>query len=302
MSGLNFLKNIKVQSNSAVKTPVARTASAEAKNPTNADLRVYKNGSVFPSASLVVNLGLQYTSKAPVDEAGKVIAGHDYGNGFDVFSSGDFLNTKANADKCIFIALVPKNAGKVDLFSSTKYNEDGTPSADVLTQGAATFGAELLETIKDVYGIEIPEGKNYIDLVIVNDAPFTTDDNIYFVPKKVSRGDKKGQVDLTRREDLTLYPLVPIQLMEGGEDPANADNGSLDSDKAPQTGNLEPTLAEIEAENDGTISPAATLPEGTLEDAPEDLGADIDGSGFQLEGDIEDAPAGEEDDDETLTV
>jgi hypothetical protein len=34
------------------------------------------------------------------------------------------------------------------------------------------------------------------------------------VPKLVSRGEKIGQSDLVRRENLTLFPLVPAAMLE----------------------------------------------------------------------------------------
>lgn len=278
MSGLSFLKNVTVKPNSAVKTPTARTASAEAKNPTNADIRIMKNGATYPSAALVTSCNLQYTLKVAEDK----------GNGFDVFSSKDFLNTQHLEDSFLFIALVPKNAGKVDLFGSTKYDENDVPTGDVLTQGSVTGGLAILELIKSAYGIEIQEGKSYIDLRIVEDQPFTTPDNIYFIPKKVSRGDNKGQVDLVRRENLTLYALVPVQLLEEGGteenvDPnqaAQQDNGNSAIETPNTVNSNEPTLSEIEADNEGgEISPAAALPNGTLEDQE----IDAEAAGFELE-------------------
>jgi hypothetical protein len=254
MSGLSFLKNVSLQAN--VKTPIARTKSSTARTPENADIRVFRNGAVYPSAKLVSQCNLQYVGKDVKEK----------GNGFDVFSSKDFINTQNQTPTFIFIALVAKNAGKVDLFSSTTYEEDGAPKSDVLTQGAVTFGKELLETIKSTYGVELKEGESFMDLKIVSDTPFTTNDNIYWVPKVVSRGDKKGEVTLERRENLTLYALAPVSLLEEEEaqpieDKAEAVHFALDG---------EPTLAELEAETVDTPAAAAELPIGILSDDDED--------------------------------
>lgn len=293
---LSFLKNITLASNSAVKTPVARTKAAASRNPEKADIRIYKDGSVYPSAKLVEQCNLQYTAKDAEDK----------GNGFDVFSSGDFLNTKHLAEKFLFIALVSKAAGKVDLFSQTTYEENGAAKSDVLTQGANTTGKFLLEKIKEVYGIELKEGQSYMDLKIVSDSPFTTDDNIYYVPKTVSRGEKKGEISMVRREDLTLYALVPVQMLGEEEAPvsetapaADTEQGSdLDIDNGEGTSieenpiqedDLGPSLDEIEAETEETPAPAAELPEGVLN-------TDEDDTNFFI-------PDGDpSDDDDTLSV
>lgn len=270
---LDFLKKISLQSNAVVKSPIARTKSNVAKTPENADLRVFRNGGVYPSAALVAACNLQYVGK-DVEEKG---------NGFDIFSSKSFLNTAHLPDAFLFIALVPKNAGKVDLFASTTYNEDNTAKSDVLTQGAVTFGLELLEMIKTVYGVELKEGQSFIDLKIMKDSPSNTDDNIYWIPKTVNRGPKKGEVTLERRENLDLYPLVPVSLLGEEEAPieeVNAVQGfdgpkqpvetfTLDTDEAIlDTG--EPTLDELEAEADEIPAQASELPAGILNDADDE--------------------------------
>ena len=202
MKGLEFLKSAKLVSNEVIKPAVARTSSAKAKIPETADLRIWKDGAIYPSAALVAEYDLQYR-RADVE---------DKGNGFDVFKSSDFPNTEKwpAEQRIIFIAPVSKDAkeGKVDLFASTRYNkEDGAP-ADVLTQGAATFGEQLLEWIKDTYN-EIPNEEGFIDLIIARTNGFNTDNNKYYIPKIVSRGEKKGESSIVTRENITLFPLVP---------------------------------------------------------------------------------------------
>lgn len=207
MSGLSFLKNVSLKANSAVKAPVARAASAQSRNPTNGHIRIYKSGAAYPSEKLAASASLQYM---PKDSENK-------GNGFDIFSSKDFLNTKHLDQAFLFIAAVPRTQGKIDLFGSTSYDENGVPKSDVLTQGATTSGERILELVKAVYGVEIPEDESYMELSIVKDSPFTTEDSIYFIPKIVSRGEKKGELDLVRREHLTLYALVPTSMLEEEE-------------------------------------------------------------------------------------
>lgn len=201
MKGLDFLKNAKLASNEVVKPAVVRSSTAKARNPENADLRVFKDGSVYPSAALVNEFNLTYQKKDATEK----------GFGFDVFLSTEYPNTQSwpKEHRIIFIASLKKDAGKVDLFSSVGYDDKGEPATDVMVQGANTFGKQLLEWVKDTYGEEPTEEKPYIDLVIVRGNPMVTDTGIYYVPKKVSRGEDKGKTTLVTRENLTLFPLVP---------------------------------------------------------------------------------------------
>ena len=261
---LDFLKNIKLQPNSAVKTAVARTSSAVARNPTEADIRIYKNGSVYPSDKLVAQCGLTYQPKTAEDK----------GNGFDVFKSTDFINTKGSGLSALFIALIPRKEGRIDLFASTTYEEDGTPKADVLTQGANTAGKEILEMINEMYGVQIPEGKDFIDLIIVTENPLNTEDGIYWIPKVVSRGEKKGQVDLCRREDTTIYPLVPLSLVNPESElvtdttETGVTESQTDLSPAVQESDLPPALDDIEAEHvEGESIPQGAGMPGSIDEA-----------------------------------
>ncbi len=210
MKGLEFLKKASLVANEIVKPAVARTTVAKNRNPENADIRIYKDGSVYPSAALVAEFDLTYRGK---EETG--------GQAFDVFKSSDFPNTQSwpEENRVIFIAALDRSEPKTDLFSGGKFNEDGTPTSDVLTQGSNSFGKGLLEDIKAVYGEE-PGEDGYIDLVILRDFPFTNADNIYYVPKVVSRGEKKGESTIVRRENLTLYPLAPASVLNQPEEVA----------------------------------------------------------------------------------
>lgn len=203
MKGLEFLKKASIVAVEATKSATARTTTAKNRNPENADIRVYKDGSVYPSAALVAEFNLAYVGK---DVEPK-------GSAFDVFKSMDCPHmAQWDADqKAIFIAAVPRNLPKTDLFSGSKYDETGAPKADVLTQGSNTFGTDtLLPALKEVYGIE-PNEEGFIDLSIMREAPMNTDNGIYFIPKVISRGDDKGKADLVRRENITMYPLVPAE-------------------------------------------------------------------------------------------
>jgi hypothetical protein len=209
MKGFEFLKKVSLASVEATKAAAARTSTAKARNPETADIRIFKDGSVYPSAALVQEFDLTYRAK---DAAQR-------GQAFDVFKTTDcpHMANWAADEKAIFIAAVDRTEPKTDLFSSSKYDENGEPTADVLTQGANTFGKQLLADLKEVYGIE-PGESGFIDLSIMREAPLTTDNGIYFIPKTVSRGENKGKSDLVRRENLTLYPLVPADAATEAEE------------------------------------------------------------------------------------
>jgi hypothetical protein len=180
-------------------------------NPTNgADFRVFADGRIFPSLALVEELGLEYTDK----DAAK-------GNGFDVFSTKawDFYPKNAPAH-AVLISVVSKALPKVDVFSTTRYNADGSPISSVIDQGASTFGKELLLLLEDVYNPEpanleeaatympLLTNKKFIDLKILTAKRIATKDDIYYIPKMVTKGKDAGSIEHIRRENLSLHPLA----------------------------------------------------------------------------------------------
>lgn len=238
MKGLEFLKKASIVAIEATKSATARTTTAKNRNPEKADIRIYKDGSVYPSAALVAEFDLAYL--------GKDVAG---GNAFDVFKTADcpHMASWAADEKAIFITAVPRNLPKTDLFSGSKFNEDGSPKADVLTQGSNTFGSEvLLPALKEVYGIE-PNEDGFIDLTIMREAPLKTDNEIYYIPKVISRGDKKGQADLLRRENLTLFPLVPAEVPTGSDEASEDNQAELEAANSTPAPIAKGTKAAVEA-------------------------------------------------------
>ena len=184
-------KEAKVKSVSAVKVD---------KYPTEGTIiRVWANGNIFPSPALVKELNLEYGSSVPVQAVG---------NGLDVFAFSKMPNAPQIAQDCIMISAVLKSAPKVDLFGSCKYDAAGQPKSSVLTQGGGTFGEEFVAMIKEVYGITIEKG-TFLDLEVKLDISPKVSPIVY-LPKTVDRGPKKGQLDVARRENITIFPLVPI--------------------------------------------------------------------------------------------
>ena len=195
MFDFSFLNNVEVvtpEKEAKVKSVVAK----ESKYPTEGTvIRVWANGNIFPSPELITKLDLEYSR----DNTGK---------GLDVFAFSKMPNAPKVAQDCIMISAVAKTAPKVDLFGSCKYDEAGQPKSSVLTQGGGTFGEEFIDLIKEVYGIEIPKG-TFLDLEVKLDISPKVSPIVY-LPKIVDRGPKKGQPDVARRENISIYPLVPM--------------------------------------------------------------------------------------------
>ena len=182
----------------AVKEKVEKEAKAKAsKLPEGLRLRVYANGKVYPSAELVSTMHLEFVAKDS-----ETIA-----NGLDIFPSNKLAGLENF--NCILVSATSKKSPKVDLFGQCGYDETGAPKASALTQGGGSFGPELVELIKTVYGITIEEG-TFLDMEVRVDVSPTFESPIVFIPKTVARGEKKGSPDYARRENITINPLVPV--------------------------------------------------------------------------------------------
>lgn len=181
----SFFNSIKIVDTGGLKSP-------KTKNPTGLTVRVFADGSVYPSQDLVNQFDLNYKNKAEEFQ----------GNAFDVVDTAEWKPMQAYP-RMIMFGLTPKSAPKVDLFGSTKYNEDGTPKANVLTQGAKD--ENLLNLVKSLNWIN--NDQKYIDLKVVLEHPLNTEDGIAYIPKTISRGKDAGQNTYVRRENTTFYPV-----------------------------------------------------------------------------------------------
>jgi hypothetical protein len=200
---MGFLDLIKkgVAINANPEKETTRRTSKE-KNPIFSELRIYWDGSIYPSAKAVETWNLEYPSSTAAVK----------GNGFDVIDSRKFTNTAASTTPFLMITAIPKNEAKIDIFGSCRY--DGiAPMSSVMTQGSNTFGETLLTMLKEVYGTVVEKG-DYVDLDIIVDNELaeslaTSTNNIYHIPKTISRGPDKGTQSYTRRENLTMNILIP---------------------------------------------------------------------------------------------
>lgn len=188
-------------------------AKKKERNPSTADIRVFRNGSVYPSMDLVKRFDLDYQAK---DSATP-------GFGFDVIDSRQWVNLKTE-QPALFIAPVRRDLGKVDLFGSCTFDTENNPASNVIDQGATTFGKKLLSMISEIYDINIKETdeKDYIDLHVVeipevNAVLKDATKGVLHFPKTVSRGEDKGTATYVRRENATVYGFVPAQLMSTEE-------------------------------------------------------------------------------------
>lgn len=292
----NFLSFLSGASVEEVKGSTRRGGGGRAKQwnpaPTLLAIRVWKDGSVFPSQAAVDMFDLEYRkaviTKEPIkkegkevtDDEGKVKMKNVYefpdgtGNGFDVIDSRVWAGYKA-AGHMLFIAAVPKDAGKVDMFQSTNYLDDGTPKTNVLEQGSITFGRTvLIPAIEELYGItfhkpakeevqadtekgieyqaateEVP-GVEFVDMVIIDKVgdvniveKFST--GFTHVPKRVIRGEEKGKPDYIRREGLKVYGFVPASILGIASTEDNATERLVESEEEQQSQGEDDNVIEV---------------------------------------------------------
>ena len=195
----DFLKNTtlnKAEEKTQTVNKLAGRKSVE-RNPTNgASLRLFKDGSIYPSEQCAGKYSLEYGSF--------VLPDTQNGYGFDVIDSRKWNQYPQDAQPAVFIAAVDKKAGLVDLFASAKLE-----NTSVMTQGSKTFGPELITMLQEVYEVEnLFATQKYVDLIIVEDVTLPSLDGIYNVPKMVAKGENKGQMTTKRRENITVNPLA----------------------------------------------------------------------------------------------
>lgn len=235
---LDFLKHVGINEEELnKKTPRAGGGHRKEWTPIHPNtLRIWKDGSVFPSVDLVDRFGLEYQDKpaplkdTPTPEQADAVAAEGAkadrwlqpGNAFDILDSNDFPVFKTPR-RLILANVVAKSQGKADVFASGDWDaETGKVNASVLTQGANTFGKrDLIPMLKAVYDVTLDDNRPYVDLVFVGkhgaelkpDSFFSLPEGkkVAFIPKKVSRGDKAGTPTVVRREDPWLYILLPLE-------------------------------------------------------------------------------------------
>lgn len=185
MSLLNFLQQANVEEvKSGQRTGGGGPRKQWQPNPSIVALRLWKDGSVFPSQAAMDKFDLEYKEatitkeKLPLKE-GQTEADQKFrnvyaypngtGNGFDVIDSRVWQQFKSTGEGgMLFIIPTPKIESKVDLFGTVGYAEDGKPTVSVTEQGANTFGKQVLvPAVEAIYGIKfkVDEVKNEAGVV-----------------------------------------------------------------------------------------------------------------------------------------
>lgn len=221
--GLDWLNEVEMTAPDEPKRKGGGGARKE-RNPENADLRIFKDGSPYPSKALVDKFNLEFSARDVEDQ----------GNGLDIIDSDEFKQYIPAKSRVIFVTVTPRKArgGKLDLFGVVAYHDEKSaakaakddeddsirvsdPRNSVLNQGAATFGKDvLLPLIKEVYGVE-PNEKGYIDMKFVgpNDQPFrlpSNKPNYAFLPKTTNKKDGTKTGSVIKREKPEFWVLYPV--------------------------------------------------------------------------------------------
>jgi len=232
---LSFLQDVELE---AVKKVAAKSRTSTPKLPTDADLRVFSNGRVYPSAKFVEAHNLEFKPKEVLDGGSEPTV--VVGNGLEIFSSKDWGMIKGQLpEELLFCAPVEKALPKVDMWASTKYTEENEPKASVFTQGANTFAKDrLVPMIADIYGINWNETE-YVDMTFVEDQVIASPNGLYHLPKIVSTGKHKGKADYIRRENLTICPLIVHSVKAKAPIDAPAENAP-ELDKKDSNGTTDP--------------------------------------------------------------
>jgi hypothetical protein len=247
----DFLANVVINDQEEVVAKVRKGGPRKERNPEGLAIRLFRDGSVFPSQELVDKFNLEYVpailkERKPVGEPKEgeeqkyqnvfEIEGEP-GFGFDVIDTKLFSVFQIPGKRLLLISAVDRSQPKIDLFGSTTYNDNGTPKTSVLGQGAKTFGAEsLIPMVEEVYGVKfnrnaveakeatdttpaveaqpaVEDGLDFVDLqLIANPAtgePWALPP-VVFVPKTITRGERKGELTVTRREKASVYVFMPV--------------------------------------------------------------------------------------------
>ena len=170
MSLLNFLQSSKVEEVVPGTRAGGPTGPRKQRqpNPSIVAVRLWRDGSVYPSTAAIAKFDLGYKdttiTKEPIPlKDGETVQKtknvyafpNGTGNGLDVVDSRAWDQFKTGGDGgMLFVVPTPKNAPKVDLFGTTNYIDNGKPKSTVEEQGAKTFGQDvLLKAVEELYGI-----------------------------------------------------------------------------------------------------------------------------------------------------
>jgi len=229
---LSFLKNVEVKA-VPQKNSTAKKATLEKFPVAGAHFRVYKNGRMFSNKEIAAKYNLNFGAQIEGEDKKAVTVG----NGLDIFSSENWQMIKTE-ETILFVGIVARQGNsKIDVYGSTRYDEDGNPKGDINANSIAAFVKDsLIEMLETVYGVDFEEC-DFVDLTIAEEFPIKAPNDVYSIPKVVSRGDSKGQPVFVTRTNLQVFPLVVFKAEDGAE--------TVDPDQT----DLEDSIKEVANEN-----------------------------------------------------
>jgi hypothetical protein len=212
-----FLKSITFKEDMVVKKHKLSTEM-----PEGFVLRVYSSGRVYPSKELVQKFDLEYAG-VEIKEGTETKKKETEGNGVDFFEAHQWGPYPKDKNNAILIAFTPRKETRLDLFNRvpTKSVIQGGIAQEkvisIVEQGPVC--KELWELAVKIYDLEskITATTKFLDLEVLTEYPIKTENGIYLIPKVVSRGEQKGNMGTYRRENIEVFPLVPLnrdQLVE----------------------------------------------------------------------------------------
>lgn len=211
-------------------------------NPEGLTLRVFKDGRVLPGQELVDTFNLEYQNQvvgvdaATPEEATTILQAH-VGNGIDIFMAYDLSSFPKELPNGLLVTFTPKSEAKVNLFKTTEYSEDGTPKSSVMSQfkvAASSFGKNslipMLEVVLNKGKEEIFKESKFIDLEVLPEAQLPIAGDHLWIPKKKSRGQDAGQLQLSKRDK---QPVMVLSILAQEETLTEQDNSVEDTVESP---------------------------------------------------------------------
>jgi len=207
-SFFSFLDNIEL---SEVIPKQQMGSSKVEKNPTEADIRVFADGAIYPSEKLVEEFNLEYQS-----EGSDIVE-----NGFDLIDTALWGMLPKDTPRFLAIATVNRASARKPMLFGKYRMKDGKPVHSVMSQGSISAGKTLLSYLDVVLGVEMGD-EPYLDLKLVRERKLSSNNGIYNLPYVVAKGKEAGVIKSVRRENCEIYPLIVVNTEPIGEEPQKA--------------------------------------------------------------------------------
>ena len=195
MSEFSFLESIELST--IAPKQMGRAKRAES-NPTDADLRVFATGEIYPSLALVEEFALEYQK-----ENSEAVE-----NGFDLIDSNLWGMLPDETPRFLAIATVSKGAARKPMLFGKSRKVNGKPVHSVVEQGSTASGRTVMTYLKEVLDVEITG--DYLDLNIVREHKLQSPNGIYNLPYVQQKGEDAGTIKSVRRENCEIFPLSPV--------------------------------------------------------------------------------------------